>query len=1256
MVRRVYVEKKPGFRVEAAGLLKDLRSNLGLKDLQDVRILHRYDVENLPEDLYEKAIGRILSEAPVDNVSREDLPADVEGKILFAVEYLPGQYDQRSDSAEQCIRLLSAEAEPTVACANVYVLTGDLTQEEVDKVKNYCINSVDSREASMTKPETLAVDYGVPDHVDVIDGFISMNEDQLKAMLKDLGLAMSLADLQHTQKYFAGEEHRDPTITEIRVLDTYWSDHCRHTTFASVIEDVEIEKSELTAPIEAAWQEYLEGKKALGREDKPVCLMDIALAAMREIKAQGGLADQEKSDEINACSIVIPVDVNGVTEDWLLMFKNETHNHPTEIEPFGGAATCLGGAIRDPLSGRSYVYQAMRITGGADPTAHIKDTIPGKLPQRKIAREAAHGYSSYGNQIGLTTGYVREIYHPGYVAKHMELGAVMAAAPVKNVKREKAEPGDVIILLGGRTGRDGIGGATGSSKAHTEESITTCGAEVQKGNAPTERKLQRLFRRPEAAHLIKICNDFGAGGVCVAIGELAAGLKVDLDLVPKKYAGLDGTELAISESQERMAVVVEEKDADEFMRLASEENLETTKVAVVTEEPRLKLYWRGQSIVDMARSFIDTNGAKSYTKVKVTAPENTLPLSVPEKAAKAGSFAEGVRRIVSDLSVCSQRGLVEMFDSTIGASTVLMPFGGKYQKTPIQTMAAKIPVLYGETKTASTMAYGYDPYVSSWSPFHGASYAVMESVAKTVAAGADYKKIRFTFQEFFERMTEDPTRWGKPFAALLGGYVAQQAFGLPSIGGKDSMSGSFNEIDVPPTLVSLAVDTVKTDDVITPELKAAGNVLVYLTPGLKEDLSPDYGKAKAIYDLLLPKMKEGRVKSAYAVTAGGIIEAVFKMAIGNGLGVAFTDAVKDLLFTAPVYGSLVVETDDISWLDPLESGISVPAVILGRVTEEPALRLGEEEILLSDAEEGYNHTLERVYKTQTEEPQETGGVPLFTPEKKHVYTGVRTAKPRVFIPVFPGTNCEYDTGRAFYLAGAEPDVFVLRNLTSSDIQESVEEIVKRLSQAQILMLSGGFSAGDEPEGSGKFIATVFSNDRIREATMKLLEERDGLALGICNGFQALIKLGLVPYGRILPLREDQPTLTYNSVGRHISCMVNTRVTSTLSPWLYGSKAGDIHTIAVSHGEGRFVAPTEVLEQLKKNGQIATQYVDLEGKPSMNIPYNPNGSMWAIEGITSPDGRVLGKMGHSERIGDNVAKNIYGNKDQKIIENGVAYFR
>ena len=1036
-------------------------------------------------------------------------------------------------------------------------------------------------------------------------------------------------------------------MTEIRVLDTYWSDHCRHTTFATVIEDVKIDESPLTEPIKAAYAEYKEGRVTLGREEKPECLMDIALMAMREIKAQGGLDDQEKSDEINACSIVIPVDVNGKEEEWLLMFKNETHNHPTEIEPFGGAATCLGGAIRDPLSGRSYVYQAMRITGSADPTGHIADTLPGKLPQRKIAREAAHGYSSYGNQIGLSTGYVKEIYHPGYVAKHMELGAVMAAAPRKNVIREKAESGDKIILLGGRTGRDGIGGATGSSKAHNNESLTSCGAEVQKGNAPTERKLQRLFRRQDAAHLIKICNDFGAGGVCVAIGELAPGLEVNLDLVPKKYAGLDGTELAISESQERMAVVVDPKDEETFKRYAAEENLETTTVAVVTEEPRLKLFWRGKAIVDMSRAFIDTNGAAAYTTVEVEAPAKKAPESLPERAAKAGSFKEQVKTVVSDLSVASQKGLVEMFDSTIGASTVLLPFGGKRQMTPIQTMAAKLPVENGETKTASLMAYGYDPYVSSWSPFHGAEYAVMESVAKVVAVGGDYRKIRFSFQEFFERMSEDPKRWGKPFAALLGGYEAQKRLGLPSIGGKDSMSGSFNDIDVPPTLVSIAVDWTNTDEIVTPEFKEAGDKAVLLCVEKNPDETIKIDAAMALYDKVLEAMKAGKIKAAYAVTSGGVIEAVVKMAMGNGFGFAFCDEAKEALAQAPVYGSLVVETND--------DEIASMGLVLGGIAEVPEFTFGDESITLAETEEAYTGKLERVYKTKTPLDERMGDVKLYAPAQKKIYTGVKTARPRVFIPVFPGTNCEYDTARAFLRAGAEPDVFVFRNQNPADITASVEEMVKRIEKAQILMVSGGFSAGDEPEGSGKFIATVFSNDAIAEATMKLLNQRDGLVLGICNGFQALIKLGLVPYGEIRPLSADQPTLTYNTIGRHVSQMVQTRVTSTKSPWLSLSEPGDIHTIAVSHGEGRFVASEAVLKQLAENNQIATQYVDENGLPTMQIPMNPNGSMWGIEGITSPDGRVLGKMGHSERIGDNVAKNIAGIKDQKIFEGGVRYF-
>ena len=1247
-VRRVYVGKKPGFRVEATGLLKDLRDNLYMKQLEEVRILHRYDVDNLSDSVYEQAIERILSEAPVDDVFLEEIPEDAKDLKSFAVEYLPGQYDQRADSAEQCIRILKADENPKVACAKVYLLKGELTDEDVAKIKAYCINAVDSREAALEKPETLEMEYGVPESVETITGFISKNEEEIAAMLKDLGLAMSKADLLHTQKYFRDVEKRDPSITEIRVLDTYWSDHCRHTTFATVIENVEIEESPLTAPIKEAYEQYHAGKKALGREEKPECLMDIALMAMRELKAAGKLDDQEKSDEINACSIVIPVDVNGTEEEWLLMFKNETHNHPTEIEPFGGAATCLGGAIRDPLSGRSYVYQAMRITGGADPTVPVKDTIPGKLPQRKIGREAAKGYSSYGNQIGLSTGYVKEIYHPGYTAKHMELGAVMAAAPVRNVIREKAEPGDIIILLGGQTGRDGCGGATGSSKAHTEESINTCGAEVQKGNPPTERKLQRLFRNPKASHLIKICNDFGAGGVCVAIGELAPGLKVNLDLVPKKYAGLDGTELAISESQERMAVVVDAKDEAEFMKYAAEENLEATVVATVTEEARLVLNWRGQTIVDMARDFLDTNGAPSYTKVIAKAPAAEMPESLPEAAARKEGFAEQVKTIVSDLAVCSQKGLVEMFDSSIGASTVLMPFGGKRQMTPIQTMAAKIPVENGETKTASLMAYGYDPYVSSWSPFHGAMYAVMESVAKVVAVGGDYKKIRFTFQEFFERMSEDYTRWGKPFASLLGAYKAQMELGLPSIGGKDSMSGSFNDIDVPPTLVSLAVDTITTDEVVSPEFKAAGNKAVLFNIELDEAKSVNFKQAMAMYDLVLAGMREGKIQSAYAITAGGVIEAVTKMAMGNGFGFDFCECAKAALSQAPIYGSLLVETND---EEIMKSGL-----VLGTISETAEFTLGAEKITLADVEAAYTAPLEKVYKTQTPLSDEMGDAPLFTPETKKIYVGNKElAKPRVFIPVFPGTNCEYDTARAFAMAGAQPDVFVFRNLTPNDINESVAEMVKRLQQAQILMVSGGFSAGDEPEGSGKFIATVFSNEQIKAATMALLNERDGLALGICNGFQALIKLGLVPYGDIRPMKADAPTLTYNTIGRHASCMVQTRVTSTLSPWLSSSTAGDVHTIAISHGEGRFVASDEIIRQLAANGQIATQYVDPTGAPTMDITYNPNGSLWGIEGITSPDGRVLGKMGHSERIGNNVAKNIPGNKDQQLFANGVKYF-
>ena len=1247
MVRRVYVEKKPGFRTEAEALRHDLKHNLNLTGLKAVRVLYRYDIEGLSEETYNKAVSRILSEAPVDTVYEETVPGLEQEGLLFAVEYLPGQYDQRADSAEQCIRILKADEAPVVRYAKVIVLKGDVDERALEAVKAYTINAVDSREADLDKPESLDMEYGVPDDVAVVEDFCTMDDAQAAAMVRDLGLAMSLADLKHTQAYFRDVEHRDPTITEIRVLDTYWSDHCRHTTFSTVIEDVEIEDSPLTQPLKAAYEEYKEGRLVLGREDKPFCLMDIALAAMRELKKAGKLTDQEDTDEINACSIVIPVDVDGKEEEWLLQFKNETHNHPTEIEPFGGAATCLGGAIRDPLSGRSYVYQAMRLTGGADPTVPVSETLHGKLPQKKLTREAAKGYSSYGNQIGLATGYVKEIYHPGYMAKHMELGAVIAATPRDKVTRLHADPGDIVILLGGRTGRDGIGGATGSSKAHTETSLDTCGAEVQKGNPPTERKLQRLFRNEEASRMIKICNDFGAGGVSVAIGELAPGLAIELDKVPKKYAGLDGTELAISESQERMAVVVDPKDSARFAELAAEENLESTVVAVVTEAPRLVMHWRGKTIVDMARSFLDTNGAPSYTRVITEAPAAEKPLSLPEQNADK-PFAEQVAGIMGDLAVSSQKGLVEMFDSSIGASTVLMPYGGIYQQTPIQTMAAKIPVGYGETTTASLMAYGYDPYVTEWSPFHGAMYAVLESTAKIAAAGGDYHKIHFTFQEYFERLDQVYTRWGKPFAALLGAYKAQKELGLASIGGKDSMSGSFGEMHVPPTLVSLAVAVADTREVLSPEFKNPGSKALLLTVPYHEDGTPDWQQAMALYDAVHEQILAGKVTAAYAIGAGGVLEAVVKMALGNHYGFAFADNAP--ITAAPVYGSLVVEVQDGSAFE------AFAPVELGTVTEDGIYTWKGQTVDTAAVLNAYEGTLERIYRTRTEEDPETGNVPLVPVTEKRVYQGdPLKAKPRAFLPVFPGTNCEYDTARAFARAGATPDIFVFRNQNEQDILYSIEEMKKRLDQAQILMLSGGFSAGDEPEGSGKFIATVFSNPQLMEATMRLLNERDGLILGICNGFQALIKLGLVPYGEIRDLKPEAPTLTYNTIGRHASCMVRTRVVSNRSPWLALCEAGDVHTIPISHGEGRFIASPEMLEQLKANGQIATQYVDLAGQPTMDTAFNPNGSLWAIEGIISPDGRVLGKMGHTERIGDQVAKNIPGAKDQKIFRAGVEYF-
>ena len=1244
-VRRVYVEKKEGFRVEADGLYQDLKENLQIEGLASVRILHRYDLDNISDATYEHAVTRILSEPPVDDVYEETAPYDPDD-FIFAVEYLPGQYDQRSDSAMQCIKLLAAHEEPEVAYAKVYVLTGTLTDAEKTAVKEYCINAVDSREAALEKPETLKAEYGVPDDVAVLTGFTAMSAEELEQVRSSMGLAMSSADILFTQDYYRDTEHRDPSVTEIRVLDTYWSDHCRHTTFGTILTDVQFGSSPLLAPVKASYEDYLAARRELGREDKPLCLMDLALAAMRRLKKEGKLTDQEETYEINACSIVLPVDVDGKTAEWLLMFKNETHNHPTEIEPFGGAATCLGGAIRDPLSGRSYVYQAMRITGGADPTVPVGDTIPGKLPQRKLARQAARGYSSYGNQIGLATGYVKEIYHPGYMAKHMELGAVIAAAPRKNVVRGQALPGDVVILLGGDTGRDGIGGATGSSKVHTEESIHTCGAEVQKGNPPTERKIQRLFRNPDASSLIKVCNDFGAGGVCVAIGELADGLDINLDLVPKKYAGLDGTELAISESQERMAVVVAPQDADAFLKLAGEENLNAVQVAVVTESPRLVMHWRGKTIVDLSRAFIGTNGAPAYAEAEVADPKAQPDPSLPERQA-GKPFAEQVKSIMSDLNVASQQGLVEMFDSTIGASTVLTPYGGATQLTPIQTMACKLPV-EGETKTASLMAYGFDPYLTEWSPYHGAMAAVVESAARIVAAGGQLHKIHLTFQEYFERMTSKES-WGKPLAALLGAYRAQMELGLASIGGKDSMSGSFDEMHVPPTLISLAVAAASTDDILTPEMKEAGDAAVLLELPVGEDGVYDFARMQELFTLVEKGIRNGQIKAAYTVACGGVTEAIVKMCLGNRLGFRFDKSAEKLLTARPVYGSMVLEIRKGTPAD-------VFGQFLGVVTDDAQFRLGMEFISFEDVLKAYQERLEKVYPTEVRGDQGRVGEVSLCTEKPHIYTGnPLAARPRVFIPVFPGTNCEYDTARAFRMAGAEPDVYVLRNLTGADILESVDEMVRRINKAQILMIPGGFSAGDEPEGSGKFIATVFSNEKIREAVMELLGQRDGLALGICNGFQALIKLGLVPYGEIRELAAGDPTLTYNTIGRHVSHMATTRVVSSKSPWLAGTRPGDVHTIPVSHGEGRFYASEEVLRKLAANGQIATQYVDPQGQPTMDIRYNPNGSLWAIEGITSPDGRVLGKMGHSERRGDNVLKNVPGDKDQHLFASGVAYF-
>ena len=1252
-VIRIFVEKREGFNVVAKQTLWDIRHNLGMRSVTDLRYIVRYDIEGLTRDEYDKAKGIVLSEPNADVIYEETLPVE-SGWRVFAMEYLPGQYDQRGDSAEQCVQLLTQGERCKVLTARVIALKGDLTDDEQKKVEDYLINPVESRLASLDKPETLDMETPVPDDVKRVEGFIGWNDDEMAEYYGSMGFAMTLDDLKFCRDYFRDEENRDPSVTELRVIDTYWSDHCRHTTFLTRLSEVEIEKAALGSVIEDALKEYYATRdEVYGKDtDRIVSLMDMALMGMKSLKKKGMIPDLDESDEINACSIEVPVTIDGKTEKWLVQFKNETHNHPTEIEPFGGAATCLGGAIRDPLSGRAYVYQAMRVTGSGDPTTPFKDTMHGKLPSRKITTGAANGYSSYGNQIGLATGQVVELYDKGYVAKRMEIGAVIGASPKENVIREVPMPDDVIVLLGGRTGRDGCGGATGSSKAHTESSIETCGAEVQKGNPPTERKIQRLFRNANVAKLIKRCNDFGAGGVCVAIGELADGLAVDLDKVTKKYDGLDGTELAISESQERMAVVLDKNDVDKFIKYAETENLEATAVAVVTESPRLTMNWRGDKIVDLSREFLNTNGVTQEAKAYITAPsaEDCYRNSCPE-SLKDMPFEQAVAENMARLEVCSQIGLSERFDASIGAATVIMPFGGKTQLTPQEAMAAKIPLEKGETDDATAMSYGFIPGVSRWSPFHGSAYAVVESTSKLLAIGADPLTARLTFQEYFERLKDVPSRWGKPAAALLGAMQAQLKLGLPSIGGKDSMSGSFEDIDVPPTLVSFAVAMTKASKTISSEFKKAGSKVIYVpVPENKATLMPEWDKLVEMYKAVYALMQSGKVLSASVVKEGGAAACVCKAAFGNCFGFKFTKELTNQELFAPLSGSLVLELEDGAELDS-----NVLSYDLGTVTDDAKITMGGKSVELKDVLDKWTAPLEKVFPTQAECPEIEVDAELY--HARNVATpAIKVAKPKVFIPVFPGTNCEVDTARAFEKAGAQAELLIVKNLTQSGIEETIERMEKIIRESQMIMIPGGFSGGDEPDGSGKFIATTFRNPRIADAVNDLLKNRDGLMLGICNGFQALIKLGLVPYGEIRELKPTDPTLTFNTVGRHISHMAYTRVTSVKSPWFSQVNAGDVFAVPVSHGEGRFMADTETVKQLADNGQIATQYVDLNGNPSSDIAYNVNGSICAIEGITSPDGRVLGKMGHSERKGENLYKNVPFEKDQKIFESGVAYFK
>ena len=1237
-VRRIFVQKKSGAEIEAKAVLQDLRENLLLTQLTNVIIVNRYDVSGITDEEYEKAKTTIFSEPQVDMVFDETYEIK-EGQFVFAVEYLPGQYDQRADSCAQCIQILTEKDKPLVKVAKLYILEGDLAPEDLSTIKNYIINPVEAHEASLEKPSNLSMQVEAPKEVETVDGFINMNEAALSSLLKTMGFAMDLDDLHFCQDYFKNTEKRNPTITEMRMIDTYWSDHCRHTTFTTKLNHVSIE-DEL---VKEAFEDYLKTREHVyGNRDKTMCFMDIATIGTKFLKKQGMLSDLDESEEINACSIVREVIIDGKPQKYLIMFKNETHNHPTEIEPFGGAATCLGGAIRDPLSGRSYVYQAMRITGSGNPNTSVKDTIHGKLPQRKISVGAAQGYSSYGNQIGLATGLVQEIYDEGYIAKRMEVGAVVGAAPYENVVRERPCPGDIVILLGGKTGRDGCGGATGSSKAHTEESLGTCGAEVQKGNPPEERKLQRLFRKKEVSVMIKRCNDFGAGGVSVAIGELAEGLLIHLDFVPKKYEGLDGTELAISESQERMAVVVSKENVSEFIKQAHLENLEATPVAEVTDNKRLQMLWNGKMICDISREFLDTNGAQKQTDIVVPLQKDFSFSCVDKPSSMKKAFLS----CMENLNVCSQKGLVERFDSTIGAGTLLMPYGGKYMLTPAEAMAAKVPALNGVCETGTIMGHGYNPVLSRQNPYLGAIYAVVEAVTKVVVSGGSYANTYLTLQEYFEKPGTQPERWGKPFMALLGALKAQKELGIAAIGGKDSMSGTFEHLDVPPTLVAFAITTASTSNITSPEFKKTNTKVVLLSSKRTKNNMIDFGTLKDNYDTVETLIASGKVYAASSIKFGGICEAISKMCFGNKIGFAFSDDFSEDLFTAS-YGDILLEID----ADTDVEG----AVLVGRTCNAESITVQGETIAIDELITAWQRPLEKVFPTQTIEPDKAVRN-LFSDKKQIIFAKEQFAKPRVFIPVFPGTNCEYDTARAFEQAGAVADVFVFNNLTSENIRQSLQEMEKRIRKAQIVMIPGGFSGGDEPDGSGKFIATAFRNPSVKDATMALLKERDGLMLGICNGFQALIKLGLVPYGEIRDMDDTCPTLTYNSLGRHISTIVTTKICSKLSPWFASCEAGELHKIPISHGEGRFVASDELIAQLHANGQIATQYVDFDGIPSSNIAFNANQSDCAIEGITSPDGRILGKMGHSERIGSHLYRNITGNTNQKLFRSGVQYFK